>query len=103
MRKLSLNRKYRDDLKKHYLGVFTGWDNTARKDESGFVIRNSTPKKFEEYLKKQILRSQKKGNEYLFINAWNEWSEGAYLEPDEKYGYAYLNAVRNAIRGGKEE
>ena len=91
---ISMNRKYYNNLKTNYLGVFTGWDNTARKDESGFVIRNSTPAKFEKYLRSQILKSQKKDNEYLFINAWNEWSEGAYLEPDNKYGYAYLKAVK---------
>ena len=89
-----MNRKYYNNLKTNYLGIFTGWDNTARKDESGFIIRNSTPTKFEKYLRSQILKSQKKDNEYLFINAWNEWSEGAYLEPDNKYGYAYLKAVK---------
>lgn len=98
VRKLSMKRKYVDNMKNHYLGVFTGWDNTARKDESGFVIRNSTPEKFKTYLKKQICKSQNMGNEYLFINAWNEWSEGAYLEPDEKYGYSYLNSVKQAIK-----
>ena len=95
--RLSKNRKYDNGVKTHYLGVFVGWDNTARKDESGFIIRNSTPKKFKEYVKKQIKKSNKMGNEYLFVNAWNEWSEGAYLEPDNKYGYAYLNAIKEAV------
>lgn len=85
------------NVDKNYLGVFTGWDNTARKDESGFVIRNSNPKKFEKLLMKQMKKSIEMGNEFLFINAWNEWSEGAYLEPDEKYGYGYLNAVKRAV------
>lgn len=91
------NRTYDYNIEKNYLGAFTGWDNTARKDESGFVIRNSTPRKFQKLLEKQIERSRELDNEFLFINAWNEWSEGAYLEPDEKNGYAYLEAVKRAL------
>jgi len=96
--RISMERQYFSNLKTNYLGVFTGWDNTARKDESGFVIRNSTPSKFEKYLRTQVQRTQKKNNEYLFINAWNEWSEGAYLEPDNKYGYAYLESVQRVVK-----
>lgn len=95
--KLSINRKHAHNIKVNYLGAFTGWDNTARKDESGLVIRNSSPEKFKKYLRTQILRSQELDNPFLFINAWNEWSEGAYLEPDNRYGYAYLRAVREVI------
>lgn len=96
--KISENRTNFKPAKVNYLGAFTGWDNTARKDESGCVVRGSTPLKFENYLRKQVNKSLKNGSEYLFINAWNEWSEGAYLEPDEKYGYAYLKAVRKVMK-----
>lgn len=92
--KLSVNRKIYHAFGSNYLGVFPGWDNTARKDESGYVFRNSTPLKFERYLRKQFERSKERGNKYLFINAWNEWSECAYLQPDKRFGYGYLNAVK---------
>lgn len=92
----------RNGTRKSYMGVFAGWDNTARKDESGFVISGSSPQKFEKYLRRQIERTKEAGNEFLFINAWNEWSEGAYLEPDEKYGYSYLNAVKRALEKKEE-
>lgn len=90
------NRKRTPDAKT-FLGAFPGWDNTARKDLSGFIVEGSTPAKFEKYLKQQIIRSKEFGNDYLFINAWNEWSEGAYLEADKRYGYSYLRALKRAL------
>lgn len=84
--------------KKTYAGIFPGWDNTSRKDEAGYIITGSTPKRFALCAKRILRKSAAANNEFVFINAWNEWSEGAYLEPDKKYGYAYLNALRRALR-----
>lgn len=91
-----MKKRKRKQNKKIYLGAFPGWDNTARKDECGMVFPGSTPKLFKRQLISQIEASKEMHNDFLFINAWNEWSEGAYLEADERYGYAYLNAVREA-------
>ena len=79
-------------------GAFVDWDNTPRKRYAGKVILGATPDKFRAYLTAQIRRAKKvyKKN-LLFIFAWNEWSEGGYLEPDEKYGYGYLEAVHDAL------
>lgn len=95
MYKIMSERKYKE---KTFLGAYPAWDNVARKDISGTIFKGSTPQKFEYYLAKQIERSIEMGNEFLFINAWNEWSEGAYLEPDNKYGYAYINAISRALK-----
>lgn len=92
-----INRVY-SNKKKVYLGAFPDWDNSARKDEDCIIVRGSNPKKFEKYLKIQLQRSIEMNSDYLFINAWNEWSEGAYLEPDARYGYAYLKAIRQAVK-----
>lgn len=90
------NRKHTSE-KKVYLGAFVDWDNSARKGIYGYITEGASPIKFKNYLKNQIERSKELGNELLFINAWNEWSEGTYLEPDKRYGYSYLHAIRNAI------
>lgn len=83
--------------KKTYYGAFPDWDNTARKKKQGLIIKGASPRKFEKYLKIQINQSILENKEFLFINAWNEWGEGTYLEPDKKYGYAYLHAVKRAL------
>lgn len=84
--------------KKTYLCVFTDWDNTPRRKYKSIVFKGSNPKKFEKYLIEQIKKSKELyQSDLLFINAWNEWGEGAYLEPDKKFGMSYLNAVKNAL------
>jgi len=87
---------------KYFRGAFPSWDNTPRRNNSGVVFLNSTPGKFQNFLKQVIdlTRSEQKGDEQLvFINAWNEWAEGAHLEPDVKYGHAWIEATKNAIEG----
>lgn len=82
---------------KTIFGTFSGWDNSSRKDEAGIIVRNSTPKRFGVHIKRMLELSEKKKNEFLFLNVWNEWSEGAYIEPDERFKEAYLRALRRAV------
>ena len=76
------------------------WDNTARKAETGACIFQSTPKQYKTWLKDIInwtKENNNKNEQFIFINAWNEWAEGAHLEPDQKYGYAFLQATKEAL------
>ena len=84
----------KNEVEEHYLGAFVDWDNTPRKGKNGLVIEGATPKKFEKYLSLQLKNAEEKGSEYIFVNAWNEWAEGTYLEADNKYGDDYLKAVK---------
>ena len=77
-------------------GGFTGWDNTAR-NKNGMIVKGSTPEKFGKYLSELLKKPS--GMNMVFINAWNEWAEGAYLEPDERYGYAYLEELKKSVDG----
>lgn len=76
-------------------GAFTDWDNTARKT-NGMLFKGASPEKFGKYLKQLVLENKSKDG-IIFINAWNEWAEGAYLEPDEKYKYSYLEQLKKAV------
>lgn len=83
--------------KNRFLGAYVNWDNTARKNYNGLVINGGTPDKFHNYFLQQLKRAKSINSEFIFINAWNEWAEGAYLEPDKKHGYGYLDALKKAL------
>ena len=92
-----IEKKAKSNREKTFPGIFAGWDNTPRKDEEGIIVRGSSPSKFQKHITKMLHLAEETGKEYIFLNAWNEWSEGAYVEPDKRYGYAYLNALRKAV------
>lgn len=81
----------------HFRTVFVGYDDSPRRGLQSIVTIGSTPKKFGKYLRKTIDKSEAEHNQYIFINAWNEWGEGNYLEPDKKYKYKYLIEIKNAL------
>lgn len=93
--KVILEKKYSPKYKT-YLTAMPGYDDTPRREHRGWVITDSTPSKFENYFAELYRKSQAMDNEFIFINAWNEWGEGMYLEPDEENGFGYLEAVKNA-------
>ena len=82
-------------------GVLPTWDNEARKPLKGMGFIGSTPKKYEKWLKKinnyAIKNPIAENESFVVINAWNEWAEGAHLEPDVYNGAAYLNATFRAM------
>lgn len=83
-----------------FRGVFPSWDNEARKPGRGYTFAHSTPQKYREWLSFAVdyaRRNPVNGERMVFINAWNEWAEGAHLEPDRRYGYAYLKQTRDAL------
>ncbi len=79
---------------KLYRGIIPSWDNTARRQNTPTTIVNATPKLYGIWLKylRAYTRSNFKGasDNFIFINAWNEWGEGCHLEPDQEWGLKYL-------------
>lgn len=79
-----------------------GWDNDARRQGGGLVLHRATPAAYEAWLRDLVLRARRHtfhGEAIVCINAWNEWAEGATLEPDLHHGAAFLNATGRAITG----
>lgn len=84
-------------------GAFVDWDNTPRRKYNGKLIVGATPAKFKEYLVKTINRARDTYNkDAIIVFAWNEWSEGGYLEPDEKWRYGYLESISAALHETNE-
>jgi lipopolysaccharide biosynthesis protein len=94
-------------LNKNYLSktvfktLVPAWDNTARMLHHASIFKNSSPGNYEYWLSKAIDQVKDKGTEgaFIFVNAWNEWAEGCHLEPDMRYGRAYLEATQRAKNG----
>ncbi len=80
-----------------------GYDNSPRKGRNAAVVENMTPEIFYKQIQSLLSLSKKTNKEFVFINAWNEWGEGMYLEPDELYGYGFLEAVKKAIENSDKE
>jgi lipopolysaccharide biosynthesis protein len=83
-----------------FKAVMPSWDNTARRQHGAHIFLNSDPAVYEAWLRDAIATTRRfaVGEERIvFVNAWNEWAEGNHLEPDIRYGYAYLNATKRAL------
>jgi len=89
---------------KRFRCVTPSWDNWARRKKHAAIFLDSTPEKYKAWLSRAIAHTNSHllGEERIvFVNAWNEWAEGCHLEPDQKFGHAYLEATREALEDSK--
>ncbi|MBU0555659.1 MAG: glycoside hydrolase family 99-like domain-containing protein [Alphaproteobacteria bacterium] len=92
-----------DFYKKLHPGVCPDWDNSPRRPKNANVLVGSSPEKFGNWVSEASKAVQRKFLNgqivapFLFVNAWNEWAEGAILEPSQAYGGDYLRALSNNI------
>lgn len=83
-----------------YYGAFVDYDDSPRRGWNSTILENVDMDVLHQSLVKLVQKNICAGNEYLFINAWNEWGEGMYLEPDDETEYTYLEILQSAIREG---
>lgn len=84
-----------------YPGVLVCFDNTPRRGRQASILYGSNPYTFRRWLRTAVLGLQERPEErrIVFVNAWNEWAEGAVLEPSQRFGTCYLQAIRSAVVG----
>ena len=83
--------------------AFVDYDDTPRRGRGGTVFKHADANKFAANLSKLLSIAKRQEKPYVLLVAWNEWSEGAYLEPDTHNGHQYLEAVRRAVESTEQE
>lgn len=78
--------------------IIPNWDHTPRSGKDGLVLRNCNPKSFRKNLFHFKKFTKNKNNNLVFLKSWNEWAEGNYVEPDQKYGLKYLEIIKDELK-----
>ena len=75
------------------------WDRSARSGAKDGIYVNATPENFRKHIEQALKLISNKTDEHkvLFLRSWNEWAEGNYVEPDERYGHGFLNALKQTL------
>jgi 2-polyprenyl-3-methyl-5-hydroxy-6-metoxy-1,4-benzoquinol methylase len=88
----------------YFRSIVPIWDNTARYGKDAYVVHGSRPELFQQWFEALVRYSKQNlplDRRFIIVNAWNEWAEGAHLEPDSRYGYSYLNSIGRCLSGLK--
>jgi lipopolysaccharide biosynthesis protein len=85
---------------KRFPGIMPMWDNSARREKEAAIFFDSNPEKYAIWLEAIITQFQpfSKDENFIFINAWNEWGEGNHLEPCKRWGRAYLEVTKALLK-----
>lgn len=97
---LMANFKSDDNYKENCFPVITpGYDRTPRAGKNAIVYNDVTPEKFQKHVHETLdyVSNKKMEHKIIFLDSWNEWGEGNYMEPDQKYGHGFLEALKREI------
>lgn len=93
-----LGRQDRDLHNICYRGAFVDWDNSPRKGLKALILLGGSARRFQSYMRRLLKQVEaSRGSEFIFLNAWNEWGEGAYLEPDQEFGREYIDRLHSTL------
>ena len=102
MWEMTLTNKIEKDCKTYFCAN-VDYDSSPRHGNKGFIMKGASPEKFYRYFKQLYKNSLYLNNDFVFINAWNEWGEGMYIGPKETHRYGYLEALRRAVVECRDE
>ena len=106
MKKIDYDKIWQRILRRSYnqyptlVGAFVDWDNSPRKSYNSTIMTGVEVDKFRKYFHCLYHKAKEQSSPMILINAWNEWGEGAYLEPDQITKYGYLEAIKDVVNGG---
>jgi hypothetical protein len=88
-----------DKEDKVYPSIVPNWDHTPRSGRGGYLFENCEPELFEKHCRMVIdeVKDKPEEDRIIFLKSWNEWGEGNYMEPDLRYGYGYIDALKRAL------
>jgi hypothetical protein len=88
-----------DSQQNYYPTILSGYDNSPRSGRRGRIFINYTPEIFDVHVKEVLRKIENKRYEtkIAFLKSWNEWGEGNYIEPDLKFGWDYLDVLKNNL------
>ena len=83
-----------------YPTLLPQWDRSPRSGRNAVVYYDNSPAAFRKSVEEacELVKDKQDEHKILFLQSWNEWGEGNYIEPDLKFGHAYLDALRDAIK-----
>jgi Glycosyltransferase WbsX len=89
-----------DEWDNVYPTILPQWDRSARSGRRAIIYHGSSPALFEKHIENALQKISKKPDQHkiLFLKSWNEWGEGNYIEPDLKFGSAYLEVLKKKIK-----
>jgi hypothetical protein len=82
-----------------YPELLAGWDRSPRSGKKAIIYYNDTPEQFDKAVEKALecVKNKQPEHRILFLNSWKEWGEGAYVEPDLKYGHGKLDCIKRHL------
>lgn len=88
-----------DSLPNVYPSIVPNWDHTPRSGRAGYLFENCEPELFEKHCRMVFdeIKDKPEEDRIVFLKSWNEWGEGNYMEPDLRYGYGYIDALKRAL------